>query len=372
VTGGLQGTVVSGEEIAGIAGEWSSLAERCGNAFVSAEWHGAWLEIADGQAPCVVAVRDRDGALAGVLGLVTSGRRSIARFPASAWGDLFGPACEPGHEAEVSAAAVTALRALEDPPGAIILDRIELEPAALDAADGLKVLAARRAELPVVSLAAGSWEDYVGGLSAKLRKRIRYTERSLSKGRSVGVREVSAAAELDPALETLFDLHDRRWAERGGSSLADPAARRFHSLFARSALERGWLRLRLLEVDGVAVSALYGWRLGDSYVFYQGGFDPEWSRSSVGMVLLVDTIRAAIAEGASEFNMLVGDEPYKLRFADGSRVVRSLTLVGRHDRHRIPVSIEHGVRRAGEALNLRKVLPPRLARAIGRRMPSRG
>ncbi|MEK6251714.1 MAG: GNAT family N-acetyltransferase [Actinomycetota bacterium] len=56
------------------------------------------------------------------------------------------------------------------------------------------------------------------------------------------------------------------------------------------AQQRGWLRLRLLEVDGVAVAGFLGWRLGDSYAFYQSGFDPSWPDKSVGVVMMATTV----------------------------------------------------------------------------------
>src|SRR5262249_24065980 len=157
-------------------------------------------------------------------------------------------------------------RAAEPGPRAVVLDRVGLDPAELAPrfAD-LKLSVARRAELPVASLGTGSWEAYVEGLSAKLRKRLRYIERTLAKQGEVAVREVAAPGELEAGLATLCALHDRRWGERGGSSLAAGPARDFHARFAAAALDRGWLRLRLLEVDGAAVAALYGWRLGRTY-----------------------------------------------------------------------------------------------------------
>src|SRR3712207_8266564 len=51
---------------------------------------------------------------------------------------------------------------------------------------------------------------------------------------------------------TLFRsrLHEARWAGRGGSGSLNARTRRFHEQFAALALERGWLRLWTLELDG--------------------------------------------------------------------------------------------------------------------------
>jgi CelD/BcsL family acetyltransferase involved in cellulose biosynthesis len=96
--------------------------------------------------------------------------------------------------------------------------------------------------------------------------------------------------------------------------------------FAAAALERGWLRLWLLEVDGEPIAAWYGWRLGGRYAYYNSGFDPERSQLRPGLVLLAGVIRAALEEGAEEFDFLLGDESYKFRFAEDSRTVHNVTV----------------------------------------------
>ena len=93
-----------------------------------------------------------------------------------------------------------------------------------------------------------------------------------------------------------------------------------------AALERDWLRLWFLELDGEPVASWYGWRLGDRYSFYNGGFDPSRSKLSPGMVLLARVLESAFEEGARTFDFLLGDESYKGRFADQTREVHDLTL----------------------------------------------
>jgi CelD/BcsL family acetyltransferase involved in cellulose biosynthesis len=97
--------------------------------------------------------------------------------------------------------------------------------------------------------------------------------------------------------------------------------------FAAAAQARGWLRLRFLEVNGQAVAVLLGWRIGERYAFYSGGFDPLWAKHSVGMLLVARVIREAIEEDAAEFDMLLGGEQYKSRFTDLYREAITVTLV---------------------------------------------
>jgi CelD/BcsL family acetyltransferase involved in cellulose biosynthesis len=140
-------------------------------------------------------------------------------------------------------------------------------------------------------------------------------------------------------LDTLFKLHDARWDDRpGGSSMARAEARQLHRDFAAGAHERGWLRLYLLEVDGAAAAAWYGWHVGDRFSYYQAGFEPAWSRYSVGFLLLAETVREAIAEGATEYDLLVGDEAFKARFATGERLGNSVLVAPTISRTRLTAS----------------------------------
>ena len=79
----------------------------------------------------------------------------------------------------------------------------------------------------------------------------------------------------------------------------------------------------------------------------QAGFEPAWSRYSVGFLLLAETVREAIAEGAVEYDLLVGDEAFKARFATGERLGSTVLLAP-------PISriAPHGKRRAGGPLGV--------------------
>ena len=118
-----------------------------------------------------------------------------------------------------------------------------------------------------------------------------------------------------------------------------------------------------MEIDGQAVAAWYGWRLGWRYAYYLAGFDPRWAHRSVGFLLIAQTVRAAIAEGATEYDLLLGDEAYKRRFATGSRRVETVMLTRARDPirplFRAEAALRSGYRR----------LPPQVADRL-RALPS--
>ena len=81
----------------------------------------------------------------------------------------------------------------------------------------------------------------------------------------------------------------------------------------------GWL----CRAVGVEV---FGFRFENADFAYQGDRDPEWSRWSVGRVLLAHTIRTAFEDGIAEYRLLRGGEHYKCRFANDDPGVETLVL----------------------------------------------
>jgi CelD/BcsL family acetyltransferase involved in cellulose biosynthesis len=338
--------------------DWRRLAEARGNAFLTPEWFTCWFEqYGDDAHPFVPALRGADGgAVRGLipLALPLSGRPRVCRIAGANLGDSFGPLAEAGDEAEVAAAAGEALRDAPVPWSVLALDHVEGAENWIDGlAEGLGMRLRRHArssaELPWIDLSShDDWDGYLATRSSKLRKRLRWLDRRQAKDHSVEVRRTQSPDQVEADMSTFFDLHDRRWAGRGGSSLDSDRARAFHHGFAAAALQRGWLRLWFLEFDGAPVAAWYGWRIGERYAFYNGGLDPDHSKLSPGLVLLARVIESAFGEGARVFDFLLGDEGYKARFAEHSRPVTDLTLARPlPNPAALVVSAERGLRSAG-------------------------
>jgi CelD/BcsL family acetyltransferase involved in cellulose biosynthesis len=179
---------------------------------------------------------------------------------------------------------------------------------------------------PFIRLAGHSWESYLATLGPEHRYNFR---RRLRKLQASGFRFETVATEerRRAVLRVLFDLHQRRWRTRGGSqAFGSSAVFAFHDDFSRLALERGWLRLFALWVDGEPAAAVYAFRYGPKVSFYQSGFDPRFAPRSVGLVALGLAIRTAVEEGAREFDLLHGDEAYKFQWAGETRRLARLEL----------------------------------------------
>ncbi len=342
-------------ELRSVEAEWRMLAERRGNAFLTPEWFWSWLEhYGESAEPVVSATMRPDGTLQGVIPFVLAraGRPRTVRFAGASLADHLHPVCLPEDEEPVAAAAFSALAAIGARWRLAVLDNVDVGARwyeALGRPPFVAQVAFRESSLPAIELSSEGWDGYLASRSRNFRDQARRYPRRLEREHQVSYRMTSNESELGRDMETLFALHDARWTSRGGSTLTSSRARAFHLDFARAALARGWLRLWLLEVDGAAVAAWHGWRVGDTYAYYQAGFDPAWERLSVGFVLLVHTVRSAIEEGASRYDMLLGDERYKGRFANTERSICTVML-SRSQPARLLVGAEAQAWRASRSL----------------------
>ncbi|HEX5224269.1 MAG TPA: GNAT family N-acetyltransferase [Solirubrobacteraceae bacterium] len=319
----------------------------------------------------VVSARQEDGSLLGLLPLAlsSSGRLPTLRFAGATHADYLHPVCRRGDDERVASAAGRALVGIDD-WSLVVLDNVTAGAGwwqTLGRDAGAVGLAGYRdSVLPAIEFAGADWNEYLAGRGRSFREQARRYPRRLERHHRVSYRRTTEESELERDMTTFFSLHDARWGTRGGSSLAGERARRFHLDFALSALRQGWLRLWFLEVDGAPAAAWYGWRIGSRYAYYQAGFDPRFSSLAVGFVLMVHTVRAALEEAASTYDMLLGDEPYKARFCNDSRDVRTVTL-SRSRAGYLATAVEASLWKGS------RLLPPRmrhLPRGIGQRLPS--
>ncbi len=178
---------------------------------------------------------------------------------------------------------------------------------------------------PFIPLTGHTFDSYLGTLGREHRYNFRRRLRNLERDAAVRFEKVEDEDGRREALSSLLALHDERWRTRGGSDAFDAAPiLAFHDEFSRLALQRGWLRLFVLRVDGQPAATLYGFRHGRTLSYYQSGWDPRFAHRSVGLVTLGLAIRSALEEEAEEFDLLHGRESYKFHWA---REVRHLSRI---------------------------------------------
>jgi CelD/BcsL family acetyltransferase involved in cellulose biosynthesis len=269
--------------------------------------------------------RDEGGTAVAVLPLYVAKRgplrivRMIGHGPA----DQLAPVCAP---ADRPRAAEAMRQALDDglPRWDVaMLDRLPGDEGWTELLGGI---VERHESSPVLDAGGAGFEDWLRSRSRNFREQVRRRERRLARSYDVAVRLCDDPDRLDPDYATLVRLHQARFG--AGSRAFDPPRDALHREFAGQALERGWLRLWTLELDGRPAAAWLGYRMGGSEWYYQAGRDPAFERDSVGFVLMVHTIRDALNAGMSRYRLLLGDEPYKARFANADHGLETTVYVG--------------------------------------------
>ncbi len=148
------------------------------------------------------------------------------------------------------------------------------------------------------------------------RRRLRQLRALTGLERRV-ITEPELAAE---AFDRFLALHERRWAAQGGSeAMWHPAVKGFHRDVVVRLARLGLLRFEELWVEGACRASIYGFDDGHRFCFYQTGYDPSWSRHSVGLVCLGLSIEDAVKRGVKFYNFLRGTERYKFDWANDTR-----------------------------------------------------
>jgi CelD/BcsL family acetyltransferase involved in cellulose biosynthesis len=302
--------------------------------FSTPEWASVWWRhFGAGRELRVLAGRDADGSTKVVLPLYLNRSRPlrILRFVGHGAADQLGPVCAPVDRERVAAALRPLLADRRWRADLLVGDRVGGDEGWSDLT-GATVLLAEPS--PTLAIEGQSWDEFLASKSKNFRDQVRRRERKLAKSHELSFR-LSDAGRLDEDMSTLLRLHAARWED--GSAAFEPELEAFHRDFAAVALERGWLRLWICEVDGRAVAAWYGLRYAGSECFYQSGRDPDWDAQSVGFILLAHSIRCAFEDGMTEYRFLRGGDAYKDRFADGDPGLETAVL-GRGSRGRPAVA----------------------------------
>jgi dTDP-4-amino-4,6-dideoxygalactose transaminase/CelD/BcsL family acetyltransferase involved in cellulose biosynthesis len=287
--------------------DWSGLAD---NPFLTPAWSAAWWRHLGAGELRVRVCRRPGGEVAAVLPLCVGreGALRVARWVGHGPGDQLGPVCAPRDREGVARALRRALPELC--ADVLVADGM---PADEGWAALLGGFVLERDAGPVFDFDGLDWEAWLASRSQNFRQQVRRRERALFRDHEVEYRLCDDPARLAEDLDELIRLHELRWA--GASDAFAGERRAFHHDVAARALGEGWLRLWQLRLDGGVAAAWYGFRRGGAEWFYQLGRDAS-AGDNVGFVLLAHTIREAMADGMSAYRFLLGDEPYKARFAN--------------------------------------------------------
>jgi Protein involved in cellulose biosynthesis (CelD) len=160
-------------------------------------------------------------------------------------------------------------------------------------------------------------EGFLATRSANVRANVRKGSRRLAR-EGVVYRNVPPAS-VDEALHTLRSLHVARWGTSAFLGVFD----RFAAA-ALAGVRAGEFSFHELVADDAAIASVAVFEVAGRVSFYQGGRSPDRRWRSAGTILLFQVMQDAARRGFAEFDLLRGDEPYKMLFAMGERPVLSV------------------------------------------------
>lgn len=344
---GMNAGVVKNEEaLRRLRPEWEDLADRVPGApwFLRYKWMATWWKQWGSRHQLrVITVRDGEGRLVAIAPFYISRdpwfklRARRVGFLADTYtgSDYLTLLVQPGTERHAARSVARALIEMRRQWDYLDFDHtLESNPAmhelrAALSESGYREQLVTRSICPYAAL-PDSFEDYLRSLGHNLRYNFRRRSKALHREGSVGLVVLRNGSDIQARFPEFIGLHKHRFASQAKtSSFLLPEVQRFHSDLLGVMGPTDGLRLFILEVNGQAVAALYGFSSGRKFLYFQSGMEPRWARLSVGLVLMGCVIEQVIKEGHTEFDFLRGDEAYKYQWATGARTTHTVRMFDR-------------------------------------------
>lgn len=157
-----------------------------------------------------------------------------------------------------------------------------------------------------------SWSAPESKISSKRRSDFRRSLRNAAELGEVTTEILSPAVdEVDRLLDLAFDIESRSWKGEHGTALARDAARgAFYRRYARHAARGGQLRLGFLRIGDQTAAMQISVVQSAALWVLKVGYDPQFQKASPGILLMVEQIKQAVAEGLACYELLGTVEPW--------------------------------------------------------------
>lgn len=153
-------------------------------------------------------------------------------------------------------------------------------------------------------------------LSQGFRRDLGVKRRRLERLGAVEFARLSDAGQIARAFGTLRELRSARLKSLGAHDvMADETVFAFYRRMAIEGAQRGFARTECLSVAGEVVAVQFGLVQHGRHAMLMLGADIErFGRTSPGILMLEESVRAAIENGDQIYDFTIGDHPYKQQF----------------------------------------------------------
>jgi len=189
----------------------------------------------------------------------------------------------------------------------------------LEAAAPAGAHAIERSVSPYLALTS-PWEDYVRSRSRNFRKHLKKYWRLLEEAGSMEVARMDSDADARAWMDEVFAVNRTSWkAERGTDLFRSPPIREFFAGLIPAMATHHRIDLRMVRLDGKPAAYELCFDFGGRLFSYNGAYRADLDRGSPGTALTAAVIESACDRGRIEYDMLRGDESYKLRWSETLR-----------------------------------------------------
>lgn len=155
------------------------------------------------------------------------------------------------------------------------------------------------------------WNSFETRLHRSFRRKTRKAAKRIDS-QEVQLTRATSPESIAAQWETLVDLHQRRRNSLGEPGcFADAAFERFLRKATIELADAGRAIVNVAHYEGQPLAANVEFTGGESIFMYQSGVEPDRMAWEPGHLLLTHSIRHAIAENFTRFDLLRGDESYK-------------------------------------------------------------
>jgi CelD/BcsL family acetyltransferase involved in cellulose biosynthesis len=168
-------------------------------------------------------------------------------------------------------------------------------------------------QCPYISLPK-TFENLKKSFGRNLRQNLNRNLRKIRENHSVDLKRFDEAGfSVKEAMNLFVKLHEMKWKSEGQpGAFAEETFRNFHTDVAELFARNGWLGIYFLMVDGEPVATQYTFEYIQKMYYYLAGFLPKYKNFSVGNLLIMFLLRQCIEKGFTEYDMMRGNEAYKL------------------------------------------------------------
>jgi CelD/BcsL family acetyltransferase involved in cellulose biosynthesis len=168
-----------------------------------------------------------------------------------------------------------------------------------------------------------SWEDYLMSLEPHQRHEVRRKGRRLEAAGQM-VFDITEPQDVSADLSTLIRL--LRISRRDKAAFMTPEMEAYFRRLAGAMASAGWLKFGRVLLDGTVVAAVMCFDYNNTRYLYNSGYEPEYSRLSVGLLSKLYSIRDAIDNGMKVYDYLKGAEIYKYHLGGQEKPVRRAVM----------------------------------------------